>query len=61
MSVMALSGLFLLITEYGLEYPEFYNKLYTLLEPSIFIAKYRDRFFEVHHCFLVGFFFFLVL
>eukprot|EP00250_Pteridium_aquilinum_P005255 c15379_g1_i1 orf=41-1993(+) len=46
-SVMALSGLFLLITEYGLEYPEFYNKLYALLEPSIFIAKYRARFFEL--------------
>lgn len=47
---MALSGLFLLITEYGLEYPEFYNKLYALLEPSMFIAKYRARFFEVQ-CF----------
>lgn len=55
-SVMALSGLFLLITEYGLEYPEFYNKLYALLEPSMFIAKYRARFFEVQHCFLVCFF-----
>ncbi|KAI5061231.1 hypothetical protein GOP47_0023736 [Adiantum capillus-veneris] len=46
-SVMALSGLFSLITEYGLEYPEFYNKLYALLEPSMFIAKYRARFFEL--------------
>ncbi|MCO5552169.1 hypothetical protein L7F22_005679 [Adiantum nelumboides] len=46
-SVMALSGLFSLITEYGLEYAEFYNKLYALLEPSIFIAKYRARFFEL--------------
>lgn len=52
-SVMALSGLFLLITEYGLEYPEFYNKLYALLEPSMFIAKYRARFFEVQHVFFV--------
>lgn len=58
-SVMALSGLFLLITEYGLEYPEFYNKLYALLEPSMFIAKYRARFFEVQHFFLVFFFFHL--
>ncbi|MCO5556604.1 hypothetical protein L7F22_010155 [Adiantum nelumboides] len=46
-SVMALSGLFSLITEYGLEYPEFYNKLYALLEPSMFLAKYRARFFEL--------------
>lgn len=46
-SVMALNGLYLLITQYGLEYPEFYNKLYALLEPSIFVAKYRARFFEL--------------
>lgn len=46
-SVMALSGLFSLITQYGLEYPEFYDKLYALLEPSMFIAKYRARFFEL--------------
>ncbi|KAH7415266.1 hypothetical protein KP509_14G034900 [Ceratopteris richardii] len=46
-SVMALSGLFLLITEHGLEYPDYYNKLYALLEPSLFIAKYRSRFFEL--------------
>ncbi|KAH6555481.1 hypothetical protein KP509_1Z251100 [Ceratopteris richardii] len=31
----------------GLEYPDYYNKLYALLEPSLFIAKYRSRFFEL--------------
>jgi U3 small nucleolar RNA-associated protein 19 len=46
-SVMALDGLYSLITQHGLEYPNFYNKLYALLEPSIFVAKYRARFFEV--------------
>eukprot|EP00249_Psilotum_nudum_P015960 c25597_g1_i1 orf=165-1283(-) len=46
-SVMALNGLFVLITQHGLEYPDFYNKLYKLLEPSIFMAKYRSRFFEL--------------
>lgn len=60
-SVMALSGLFLLITEYGLEYPEFYNKLYALLEPSMFIAKYRARFFEVQCFFCFVFCFCFVL
>lgn len=44
---MALNGLFILITKHGLEYPDFYNKLYALLEPSIFVAKHRARFFEV--------------
>lgn len=43
-SVMALNSLFILITEHGLEYPDFYNKLYALLEPSIFMAKYRSHF-----------------
>ncbi|KAJ7529397.1 hypothetical protein O6H91_15G047800 [Diphasiastrum complanatum] len=46
-SVMALNGLFILISKYGLEYPDFYNKLYALLEPSIFVAKHRARFFEL--------------
>jgi hypothetical protein len=46
-SVMALNGLFILITSHGLEYPDFYNKLYALLEPSIFVSKHRARFFEV--------------
>lgn len=46
-SVMALSSLFLLMTQHGLEYPDFYNKLYTLIEPSIFMTKYRSRLFEL--------------
>ncbi|EPS72261.1 hypothetical protein M569_02494, partial [Genlisea aurea] len=46
-SVMALSSLFILMTENGLEYPNFYTKLYGLLEPSIFLAKHRSRFFQL--------------
>ena len=46
-SVMALSSLFLLMTKYGLEYPNFYEKLYALLVPSIFMAKHRAKFFQV--------------
>ncbi|KAK9051877.1 hypothetical protein SSX86_028505 [Deinandra increscens subsp. villosa] len=46
-SVMALSGLFILMTEHGLEYPNLYVKLYALLKPSIFIAKHRAKFFEL--------------
>lgn len=44
---MALSGLFILMTQHGLEYPNFYDKLYALLEPTIFIAKHRAKFFQV--------------
>lgn len=46
-SVMALSSLFILMTQHGLEYPNFYDKLYALLEPSIFLAKHRAKFFQV--------------
>ncbi|KGN43346.1 nucleolar complex protein 4 homolog [Cucumis sativus] len=46
-SVMALSSLFLLMTKYGLEYPNFYEKLYALLVPSIFMAKHRAKFFQL--------------
>ncbi|KAL3637345.1 hypothetical protein CASFOL_019644 [Castilleja foliolosa] len=45
-SVMALSSLFILMTQHGLEYPNFYNKLYALLEPSVFMAKHRPKFFQ---------------
>ncbi|GMY05270.1 nucleolar complex protein 4 homolog [Fagus crenata] len=46
-SVMALSSLFVLMTQYGLEYPNFYEKLYALLVPSIFMAKHRAKFFQL--------------
>ncbi|XP_031112383.1 nucleolar complex protein 4 homolog [Ipomoea triloba] len=46
-SVMALSSLFILMTQHGIEYPNFYEKLYALLEPSIFMAKHRAKFFEL--------------
>ncbi|XP_043712977.1 protein NUCLEOLAR COMPLEX ASSOCIATED 4 isoform X2 [Telopea speciosissima] len=46
-SVMALSSLFILMTQYGLEYPNFYEKLYALLVPSTFMAKHRAKFFQL--------------
>ncbi|KAL0702637.1 hypothetical protein Bca4012_058759 [Brassica carinata] len=46
-SVMALSSLFILMTEHGLEYPNFYEKLYALLVPSVFAAKHRARFLQL--------------
>lgn len=46
-SVMALNSLFILMTQHGLEYPKFYEKLYALLVPSIFMAKHRARFFQL--------------
>lgn len=46
-SVMALSSLFILMTQHGLEYPNFYEKLYALLVPAIFMAKHRSKFFQL--------------
>jgi U3 small nucleolar RNA-associated protein 19 len=46
-SLLALEGLFVLMTEHGLEYPLFYTSLYTLVRPNVFFVKYRVRFFEL--------------
>ncbi|KZV37889.1 nucleolar complex protein 4B-like [Dorcoceras hygrometricum] len=46
-SVMALSSLYILMTQHGIEYPNFYDKLYALLEPSIFMTKHRAKFFQL--------------
>uniref|UniRef100_A0ACD5UUR9 Uncharacterized protein n=1 Tax=Avena sativa TaxID=4498 RepID=A0ACD5UUR9_AVESA len=46
-SVMALSGLFILMTQHNLEYPKFYDKLYALLTPAVFMAKHRSVFLQL--------------
>ncbi|XP_036385719.1 nucleolar complex protein 4 homolog [Megalops cyprinoides] len=51
-SLLALNGLFVLIHEHNLDYPDFYKKLYNLLEPSVFHVKYRARFFHLANLFL---------
>ncbi|GCB83120.1 hypothetical protein scyTo_0023818 [Scyliorhinus torazame] len=51
-SLLALNGLFYLIHHHNLEYPDFYKKLYSLLEPSVLHVKYRARFFHLLDLFL---------
>ncbi|EDO43971.1 predicted protein [Nematostella vectensis] len=51
-SLLALNGLFILIHKHNLDYPEFYKKLYGLLQPGIFHAKYLSRFFHLLDLFL---------
>ncbi|XP_074547211.1 nucleolar complex protein 4 homolog isoform X2 [Halichoeres trimaculatus] len=51
-SLLALNGLFVLIHQHNLDYPDFYRKLYNLLEPSVFHVKYRARFFHLANLFL---------
>jgi U3 small nucleolar RNA-associated protein 19 len=45
--VLALDGLFELITENGLEYPNFYKQLYRLVSSRVLYAKHRTRFFSL--------------
>ncbi|XP_062930149.1 nucleolar complex protein 4 homolog [Mobula hypostoma] len=51
-SLLALNGLFYLIHQHNLEYPDFYKKLYSLLDPSVLHVKYRARFFHLLDLFL---------
>ncbi|KAJ2787219.1 Maturation and nuclear export of 40S ribosomal subunits interacting protein [Coemansia interrupta] len=51
-SLLALNGLFTLISEYNLNYPQFYEKLYALLDRNLFHVKYRARFFRLFELFL---------
>lgn len=36
------------------DYPDFYAKLYALLQPSILLARHRARFFSLAHLFLTS-------
>uniref|UniRef100_K3WE85 CCAAT-binding factor domain-containing protein n=1 Tax=Globisporangium ultimum (strain ATCC 200006 / CBS 805.95 / DAOM BR144) TaxID=431595 RepID=K3WE85_GLOUD len=52
-SLLALNSLFILIQDYNFDYPDFYNKLYRLLnDPSLLSAKQRNRFFGLLDLFL---------
>ncbi|KAJ5899960.1 hypothetical protein N7495_004704 [Penicillium taxi] len=51
-SLLALSGLFYLIQEKNLDYPQFYTKLYSLLDADLLHSKHRSRFFRQLNTFL---------
>lgn len=53
-SLMALSGLFYLIQEKNLDYPQFYHKLYSLLDANILHSKHRSSFFRLLETFLAS-------
>jgi U3 small nucleolar RNA-associated protein 19 len=50
--ILSLHGLYVLMTQYNLEYPFFFGKLYSLLNIDIFHAKYKARFFYLLDIFL---------
>ncbi|KAF9148329.1 hypothetical protein BG015_009935 [Linnemannia schmuckeri] len=51
-SLLALKGLFVLITEHNLDYPDFFQKLYMLFDRNLMHVKYRARFFSQVDIFL---------
>ncbi|KAG0339737.1 hypothetical protein BG004_006694 [Podila humilis] len=51
-SLLALKGLFILITEHNLDYPDFFQKLYMLFDRNLMHVKYRARFFSQVDIFL---------
>ncbi|KAK3647290.1 Maturation and nuclear export of 40S ribosomal subunits interacting protein [Elasticomyces elasticus] len=51
-SLLALSSIFHLMTHQNLEYPEFYTKLYSLLDHEVLHSKHRSRFFRLLDTFL---------
>ncbi|GFN95550.1 nucleolar complex protein 4 homolog [Plakobranchus ocellatus] len=53
-SLMSLQGLFILMTQYNLDYPDFYTKLYSMFEPQVLSARYRARFFHLADIFLTS-------
>lgn len=52
-ALLALNGLFSLIQDYNLDYPNFYRKLYSLLgDGSLLVSSQRARFFRLLDLFL---------
>ncbi|KAJ3044514.1 hypothetical protein HDV00_001941 [Rhizophlyctis rosea] len=51
-SLLALNGLFTLITKHNLDYPDFYTKLYALFDRNLMHVVYRSRFFRLVDLFL---------
>ena len=51
-SLLALNGLFTLIIDHNLDYPDFYHKLYCLFDVGLLHVKYRSRFFRLVDLFL---------
>ncbi|KAJ6624620.1 Nucleolar complex protein 4 like A [Pseudolycoriella hygida] len=51
-SLLALQGVFTLIQQHNLTYPNIYEKLYSMFEPEIFHTKFKARLFYLADIFL---------
>lgn len=54
MSLLALSGIFTLMTQKNIDYPDFYAKLYSLLDHDLLHSKHRSRFFRMFERFMTS-------
>lgn len=52
--ILALHGIFILVTKHGLEYPKFYERLYGLLTIEALKSRHRLRFFRLADVFLAS-------
>lgn len=52
--ILALHGIFILVTKHGLEYPKFFERLYALLRPDVFYSRHRSQFFRLASLFLAS-------
>eukprot|EP01025_Chloroclados_australasicus_P047672 TRINITY_DN5375_c0_g1_i1.p1 TRINITY_DN5375_c0_g1~~TRINITY_DN5375_c0_g1_i1.p1 ORF type:complete len:631 (+),score=52.09 TRINITY_DN5375_c0_g1_i1:66-1958(+) len=52
--LLALEGLFILVTKYGLEQDKFYGRMYGLLQQGLFGSKYRNKYFELLAIFMAS-------
>ena len=52
--MLALNGIFILVTQHGLEYPKFFERLYCLLTIDSFLSRHRLRFFQLADIFLAS-------
>ncbi|XP_012266462.1 nucleolar complex protein 4 homolog B [Athalia rosae] len=50
--MLALQGVFILVTKHNLDYPNIFTKLYSMFEPEIFHTKYKARLFYLSDMFL---------
>jgi U3 small nucleolar RNA-associated protein 19 len=53
-ALFALNGIFHLMTDKNIDYPEFYTKLYSLLDEDILHSKQRNHFFRLLEVFMAS-------
>lgn len=51
-ALLALQGIFVLIQKHNLAFPDIYNRVYAMFEPSIFRLEYKTRLFQLADIFL---------